>query len=132
MSWFFQSMKSKSNLPLLFLIFPFLLVSIIVAYLIMRGESGENLEVFPVNCYRESPLNYYGNRYLLECQVNAQLAFKQSVGRLVAVEPEFGGNRLSVFIPDEISQNLHVNQRYKMSVYINNDGLIQAERLEKY
>jgi hypothetical protein len=64
--------------------------------------------------------------------VNAQLAFKQSVGRLVAVEPEFGGNRLSVFIPDEISQNLHVNQRYKMSVYINNDGLIQAERLEKY
>jgi hypothetical protein len=125
-------MKSKSKLPILFLIFPFVIAAIVAVFLVMRSQSSESLEVFPVAMYKSNPANFYGNRYLLECQVDAQLAFKERVGRLVAVRPDFDRSRLAVFIPHDVPVNLHVQQRYKMAVYINNDGLIEAENLEKF
>ena len=48
------------------------------------------------------------------------------------VRPERSVVRLPVYVPDGVSDNLHIGQRYKMRARIEQGGLIYVENLRKY
>ena len=60
------------------------------------------------------------------------MKWDKEVGRILAVVPESGGARLPVFVPNGVSGNLHIGQRYEMRARIEAGGLIYVESLRKY
>lgn len=116
---------------------PILLVVGVVCVLVgllfsMKRGGGSSLEPFPVSGYSESPKDFLGNSYELKAQVESQLGWEKSLGRILAVTPEGSNLRLPVFVPDQVGGNLHKGQRFEMSVLVEEGGLIYVEALRKY
>lgn len=108
-------------------------LAVVVGILIMVSKGGySKLESMPVTAFLDAPSDFLGNEYSLNAQIESQLSWQKEVGRLVAVTPEGARNRLPVFVPSEINQNLQTGQRYEMHVRIENGGLIYVESLRKY
>jgi hypothetical protein len=110
-------------------------VFVVVAVALMWGLKGgdfSGLEVLPTESYMKKPGDFLGNTYTLKAQIDSQVKWEKGVGRILAVRPESGGARLPVYVPDEVSQNLHIGQRYEMRVRIEQGGLIYVENLRKY
>lgn len=116
--------------PLFVLIF--LAVVVVVGVMLLRSGRFGGLEEFPVDSYREQPMNLMGNSYLLSAQIDSQLRWEEEVGRLIAVRPDGTKERLPVFIDAGTGANLQVGQRYRMQVVVREHGLIIVEDLEKY
>jgi hypothetical protein len=88
-------------------------------------------EPFPVRAFLTAPDNLQGNRYQLEAEVDAQLSWREGVGRLIAVRALREDARLPVYIADSMKANLLVAQRYRFDVTVRKGGLLFVERLEK-
>lgn len=88
-------------------------------------------EPFPVRAFLAAPDNLQGNRYELEAEIDAQLNWREGVGRLIAVRSLQGNARLPVFIADSMNANLLVAQRYRFEVTVRKGGLLYVERLKK-
>ncbi len=98
------------------------------------GCARQSGEPFPVAAYLESPDNLQGNRYTLEAEIDAQLEWKEGIGRLLAVRPlplDAHQGRLPVFIADSLNANLMVAQRYRMELTVRRGGLLQVTELRK-
>ena len=96
------------------------------------GSEFSALEVLPTESYMKKPSDFLGNTYALKSQIVSQIKWEKGVGRILAVRPESGGARLPVYVPDSVSQNLNIGQRYEMRVRIEEGGLIYVEALRKY
>lgn len=92
------------------------------------GRSGEP---FPVRAFIAAPDNLQGNRYTLEAEIDAQLTWREGVGRLIAVRTLRDDARLPVFIADSMKANLLVAQRYRFEVSVRKGGLLYVENLKK-
>ncbi len=92
------------------------------------GRSGEP---FPVRSFMAAPDNLQGNRYQLEAEIDAQLNWREGVGRLVAVRALREDVRLPVFIADSLKANLLVAQRYRFEISVRKGGLLYVESLRK-
>jgi len=108
---------------------------ILGALLFLAGCSGGNfsdLETLPVKNYVNKPGDYLGNSYVLRAQIDEQIKWEKGLGRILAVVVEGADARLPIFVPEGVSDNLHVGQRYEMEVIIEKGGLIYVEALRKY
>jgi hypothetical protein len=96
------------------------------------GGSRSDVETLPVDSYVKKPGDFLGNRYMIRAQIDEQLKWEKGLGRVLAVLPEGSDVRLPVFVPDSVSDNLHVGQRYEMQATVEQGGLIYVEVLHKY
>lgn len=103
-----------------------------VVFMVARNRLHHSLEPFDMAAYHRSSADLRGNHYGLDAQIVSQLEWNEGFGRLLAVKPVDGGDRLSVFVPDSVSSDVRAGQRYHMTVVIKEMGLIQAEQLDKY
>ncbi|MFP4165688.1 MAG: hypothetical protein ACLFUF_00790 [Opitutales bacterium] len=109
-----------------------LVIALLIAIFIVQRSPFSNLETFPYSEYLEHPGDFLGNRYLLEAQIDSQLAWEEEVGRLLAVTTRESGKRIPVYVPADLETNLHTGQRYLIKVAVKEGGLIHAEALKKY
>jgi len=109
----------------------FLIPSALSALLLFTFGCGRSGEPFPVREFLSAPDNLQGNRYELEGEIDAQLSWREGVGRIIAVRTLRGDSRLPVFIPDSMKANLLVAQRYRFEVTVRKGGLLYVERLKK-
>lgn len=82
--------------------------------------------------YMERPGDFLGNTYSVRAQIDSQIKWDKSVGRILAVRPENAIVRLPVFVPEVVQDNLHIGQRYMMRVRVEEGGLLYVEDLRKY
>ena len=77
-------------------------------------------------------MNYAGNTYTIDVLIKEQIDWLEGSGRIVLVKPVNAQDvPLLVFIADDIEQNLHVGQRYRMEVVVGEKGLLCVEGLTK-
>lgn len=97
------------------------------------GCARQSNEPFPVAAYLDAPDNLQGNRYSLDAEIDAQLQWREGVGRLLAVRPlaAEAGARLPVFIADSLNANLMVAQRYRFELTVRHGGLLHVTALRK-
>ena len=110
-------------------------VAIVVAVLLswaLQGREFSGLELLPTDSYVDKPGDFLGNTYAIKAQIDSQVKWEKGVGRILVVRPERSVVRLPVYVPDGVSDNLHIGQRYKMRARIEQGGLIYVENLRKY
>ena len=115
---------------ILFLIMVGLIVG--VFWVIDQEEEASNLPDFPISKFTKNPLNYSGNKYLLEGEVLARLAYKKEIGHIVTFKTESVEDRIPVFITTEKAEGLYVGQRYRLTISIDEKGNVYADSLQKY
>jgi hypothetical protein len=121
-TWF-----TLSALPILFVVLAFALATS------GCGRGGiSDAELLPVEDYLKKPGDFLGNRYRLRVQIDEQIKWEKGLGRVLAVRMEGASARLPVFIPEGVTENLHVGQRYEMEAIVEQGGLIYVEALHKY
>ena len=123
-------MKGKGNQVLLTII---LLVIVAGAGTVgaMIYDRPQNNEL-PARKYLDTPMNYAGNTYTIDALIKEQIDWLEGKGRIVLVKPVSAQDvPLLVFIADDIEQNLHVGQRYRMEVVVGEKGLLCVEGLTK-
>jgi len=103
------------------------------------GCARQSGEPFPVEAYLVSPDNLQGNRYTLDAEIDAQLEWREGVGRLLSVHPLQGkssksgtsSERLPLFIAESLDANLMVAQRYRFELTVRRGGLLYVNSLRK-
>ena len=108
------------------------LVSGIIFFFSSCVKSSSNLEVLPVEDYLKKPDDFLGNNYLLRAQIVDQIKWEKNLGRVLAVRMNGSDIRLPIFVPEAVTDNLHVGQRYEFEAIIEQGGLIYVEALYKY
>lgn len=109
----------------------FLTPAALAASLFLSGGCGRPGEPFPVQAFLSAPDNLQGNRYELEAEIDAQLNWREGVGRLIAVRTLRDDVRLPVFIADSLKANLLVAQRYRFEITVRKGGLLYVDSLKK-
>jgi hypothetical protein len=109
----------------------FPMLAIALGSLAMLSGCGRSGEPFPVRAFVAAPENLQGNRYSLDAEIDAQLNWREGVGRIIAVRPLKEDARLPVFIADSLKANLLVAQRYRFTITVRKGGLLYVEQLEK-
>ena len=107
------------------------MLPVLLAGLAFYSGCGRSGEPFPVHSFINAPDNLQGNRYRLEAEVDAQLNWREGVGRLIAVRPLRSDVRLPIFIADSMKANLLVAQRYRFDITVRKGGLLYVEHLDK-
>ncbi len=112
---------------------PALALCAAVLGLLAPGCARQSDESFPVAAYSDAPDNLQGNRYTLEAEIDAQLQWREGVGRLLSVRPlgQENATRLPVFIADSLNANLMVAQRYRFELTVRHGGLLYVTALRK-
>ncbi len=110
-----------------------LLAPLAALLLLASGCARQTSEPFPVPAYLEAPDNLQGNRYTLDAEIDAQLEWREGVGRLLSVRPLAGepGARLPVYVADTLAANLMVAQRYRLELTVRRGGLLHVNALRK-
>lgn len=125
----FKSMKAKK---LLFL-FAFMLVLAIAGFWGYKNWiMPEALEPFPVDSFLRTPMNFEGNRYTLNAEIDRQLKNEEGFGRLIVVREKNGDLPLVVFIPKENNANINIGQRYMLNVTIKSGGSVYVDEMRKF
>jgi len=108
-----------------------LVFTVVLGALALLAGCGRSGEPFPVHAFLAAPDNLQGNRYRLDAEIDAQLNWREGVGRIIAVRPLKDDARLPVFIADSLKANLLVAQRYRFIITVRKGGLLYVEQLEK-
>ena len=108
------------------------LVSGIIFFFSSCVKSSSSLEILPVEDYLKKPDDFLGNNYLLRAQIVDQIKWEKNLGRVLAVRVNGSDIRLPIFVPESVTDNLHVGQRYEFEAIIEQGGLIYVEALYKY
>ncbi len=90
------------------------------------------LEVFPGSQYLDNPQSLYGLRFRADVRADADLGWKEGVGRLMAFTVEGSSNPIAVFIPESLG-NIYFTkgQNYLAEIEIKDGGLIHAISCQK-
>lgn len=114
-------------------LFPITFAFCLASYFAGCGQGDfSDAEPLPVDNYVKKPGDFLGNRYLLRAQIDEQIKWEKGLGRVLAVRMDGSDTRLPVFVPEGVTDNLHVGQRYEMEAIIEVGGLIYVEALRKY
>ena len=131
-AYIFTDMKSKYVPILVALAIPLAAVAVALSLVYAKKRTVSGLEDFSYAAYIGAPKNLAGNKYLLKCQPDRQLADLESRGRLVSVRTADGMSKLAVLVPSNLDVNISANRRYAMVVKIDPAGRVIAESVEKY
>ena len=109
------------------------LLAALALSILAHGCARQSDETFPVAAYLDAPDNLQGNHYTLEAEIDAQLQWKEGVGRLLSVRPldKENATRLPLFIADSLHANLMVAQRYRFELTVRRGGLLYVTALGK-
>ena len=113
-------------------LYTLILASGIILFFSSCIKNSSNLEVLPVENYLQKPDDFLGNSYLLRAQIVDQIKWEKNLGRVLAVRMNDSDIRLPIFVPEAVTDNLHVGQRYEFEATIEQGGLIYVEALYKY
>lgn len=127
-----RCLPGKVNPVLIAFLIPLGVMLAAGVFIFARNRMHHALEPLDVAAYHHSSADLRGNHYSLDAQIDSQLEWNEGFGRLLAVKPVNGGERLSVFVPDTVSSDVRAGQRYHLDVVIKDMGLIQVEALQKY
>lgn len=127
-------MAQKINPILYAFLIPFIgaLILLSVLFLKKTGLAGAGtITPFDFAAYQQGWQSLEGNQYLVKCQIDRQINYDKSKGRLLAVRlldpPQ---ERVGVFVPTTLQRNFETGQKYKMHVFIH-QGLLRVESVEK-
>lgn len=123
-------MPSKINPVWYAVSIPLLAIVVAAALVLWRKSAPTTLSRFSVEQYNASPVNFMGNTYVVDGQIEGQLAYEPNVGRLMSVRLQ-DGKRFAVFAPAKFTENLAVGQRYRMDINIASDGIILLDDIQK-
>jgi hypothetical protein len=127
-----RTRPGKINPIFVAFLIPLVVIVAAAVFVLMRRHERGSLDQFNFAAYQQAPDNFLGNHYNLDAQIVSQLAWDEGFGKILVVKPLDGDRRLSVFLPDSLSQNLEVGERFHLAIVIKEQGLIQVEGLEKY
>ncbi|MDR2983130.1 MAG: hypothetical protein LBV12_12920 [Puniceicoccales bacterium] len=124
-------MNQKIKNTLLVAIVPLLGVGIAVGIIVARN-SGKFGELNPLQreAYMQNWATLQGNEYVISCQIDQQLSYREDKGRVLAVKLLDGTGRLPVLVPVSIKQNFETGQRYRFHVLVR-QGTLCVEDIEK-
>lgn len=104
---------------------PVLSVLIVGGFLYINGKNGSGATdgtKLPVVEYCEQPKLFAGNEYSICAFVDSQLAYSESVGRIILIKTN-SGKSLPLLVPAKLEGfNPSVGQRYNFSVRIDEGG----------
>jgi hypothetical protein len=103
----------------------------LVFIFLKKANVVNNAEEFPYATYLDSPRALDGNNYLIKAQIDSQLAYNQSAGKMVSVRTPSGA-RFAVFVPEGRGTNMQVGQKYNLYVNIDQNGVIIVNGMEKF
>jgi hypothetical protein len=109
-------------------------IALVVAVLIYRhfADPYRTLESFPIAQYLENPQPLSGLKFKAQLRADADLGWKDGVGRLMAFTVEGSPSPVAIFIPPTLS-NIYFTkgQNYRAEIEIKDGGLIHAISCEK-
>ncbi len=122
----------------------YLWISLIVVVLIIGGVGGlfvsryltdpyRTLEVFPVAKYLDDPHSLYGSKFKAELRVEADLGWKEGIGRLMLFSTPDDSRPLAVMIPAAVGKDIYFTkgQSYIAEFEVKEGGLIYANSCRK-
>jgi hypothetical protein len=126
--------RKRTKLPLI--VGAFLLVALLgvgaiwlVSYL---NDPFRKLEPFPVDRYFADYHPLAGLTFRISAQVEADLGWKDGMGRLMAFTPSSESRQLAVFIPPSLSGVFfNKGQNYMLELRVKEGGLIYATACRK-
>lgn len=121
----------KVNPVLIAFFIPLMVILAAAVFMVLRSHLHHALEPFDEAAYSHSSAELRGNEYGLDATIDSQLQWNQGFGRLLAVKPVNGGNRLTVFVPESVASDVRASQRFHMKVIVKDTGL-EVEDMEKY
>lgn len=124
-------MKAKTTPIIIALSIPIVSVALAIGLIYFKKKNVSGLDDFPYALYIESPKSLQGNRYILNAQMDIQLA-KTSDGRVVSVSESQAGAPLAVLVPSSLDVNISAKQRYEIIVRVGEGGKIIVESMQKY
>jgi hypothetical protein len=90
------------------------------------------LEEFPVSRYFESHKTLAGLKFRSDLRVEADLGWKEGIGRLMVFTPMGESRQLAVFIPPSLSTVFfNKGQNYTVELEVKDGGLIYADSCRK-
>lgn len=90
------------------------------------------LESFPVGKYFDDFQSLAGLKFRAELRVDADLGWKEGIGRLMVFSPSGENRQLAVFIPPALSSVFfNKGQNYTMELEVQEGGLIYADSCRK-
>lgn len=102
-------MKSKTTPIIIALAIPIVSVALAIALIYFKKRNVSGLDEFPYAAYSASPDSLRGNRYVLEAQMDVQLANVEG-GRVVAALGGREGFPVALLVPDSLGANISAKQ----------------------
>ena len=81
--------------------------------------------------YKQDWSAMQGNKYVFRGQIDQQLSYHESTGRVLAVKNLDGAGRVPVLVPAAMKQNFEAGQRYQFRALVKGDVLV-IEKAEKF
>jgi len=122
----------KVNPVLIAFLIPLAVIVAAAVFMVARNHMHHSAEPFDMAAYNRSASDLQGNQYSLDAQIDSQLRWDEGFGRYLAVKLVNGTGRLAVFVPDSVASEVRPNQRYHMKIMVKDQGLIEAEEMQKY
>lgn len=98
-----------------------------------KTQTSSSIGDFPYTLWADSPKNCIGNTYNATIEIDSQLAMIQDDdvdGIVVLVRIE--SQSLPIFIPRSLETSVYPKQKFNARLYINKNGSVQAEALNKF
>ena len=114
-----------------------LLLAVVVggAVLVMQymNDPYRTMQPFPVEKFLENYRGLAGAKYKAEVQIEADLGWKEGVGRLMLFTVSGDSRPIAVLVPVEVSNNVYFvkGQKYLAELVVKEGGLIYANSCRK-
>lgn len=91
------------------------------------------MEAFPVEKFLESPRSLAGSKFKAELRVEADLNYKEGVGRLMLFTSRQDSRPIAVMVPEVVGQDIYFTkgQSYIAELEVKEGGLIYANSCKK-
>lgn len=122
----------------------FLVAGLVVILLIAVGFGGffltgymndpyRTLEPFPVSKFLDSPRALLGSKFQAELRVEANLSYKDGVGRLMLFSTNEDSRPIAIMVPDAVGKDIYYTkgQTYMAELEVKEGGLIYANSCRK-
>jgi len=91
------------------------------------------LEPFPVSKFLDTPRSLMGSKFKAELRVEADLAYKEGVGRLMLFSTKDDSRPIAVMVPTPVAKDIYFTkgQTYMAELEVKEGGLIYANSCKK-
>ncbi len=131
-----QPKRDRSRTILIVGIILLLLVAGAVGGVVLNGYLNDpyrTMEDFPVEKFLDSPRSLAGSKFKAELRVEADLDYKEGVGRLMLFSGLKDSRPLAVMVPEVVGQDIYFTkgQSYIAELEVKEGGLIYANSCKK-